>query len=263
MTRRHNPQCLSDLTLDRWLAGELVPSEARRAEAHVASCEGCRSRRVELLESRHGFRGDAPPFAELVRAERGSLLDASAAAPRAAPVSSASLPGTRWLAGAVALAAAAAVALAVGVPWRGSEPLPGATRTKGGIASVSWVVRRGERVFAGHPDQPLRAGDAIRFTVSAREVVFVAIFGLDAESVPRVYFPEAERLAEVAAGRDQVLPMAIELDASPRDEHGYAVFCRGAEPVASVREAIARSPAAPPLPAGCTGERWSLPKERP
>jgi len=259
MTRRRGDPCLSDLVLDRWLVGELTPAEGRLAEEHVSRCDGCRSRRAELSESRRGFLRDAPPFAAL---ERGPSLAASAAQRSAAPLSRSPLAG-RWFAGAAALAAAAVVALAIGQPWRAPEPLSDATRTKGGTASLSWVVRRGERVFAGHPDQPLRAGDAVRFTINARESLYVAIFGFDGATEPRVYFPDAERLAKVEAGREQVLSMAIELDATPQDERGCAVYCRSPEPVASVRDALARSVDNPRLPEGCSAERWSLRKERP
>ena len=103
----------------------------------------------------------------------------------------------------------------------------------------------------------------MRFTVNARESVYVAIIGLDGEAEPRVYFPEGELLAKVEAGRDRLLSMAIELDASPHDEQGYAVYCRRPERVASVRDALTRAPDDPRFPADCSAERWSLPKERP
>ena len=258
MTRRRGEQCLSDLVIDRWLAGELTLAERRLAEGHVSSCDPCRSRRAELIASRQGFAHDAPPFEAL---QRRPSHAASAKQSSDAPASRRSPLGGRWVAGAAALAAAAVVAVAIGQPWRVVDPL--STRTKGPIASLSWVVRRGERVFAGDPHEPLRDGDAVRFTVSAREGVCVAIFGLDDATEPRAYFPEGELLAKVEAGRDRVLSMAIELDASPQDEHGYAVYCRSPEPVARVRDAIALSVDEPRLPAGCSAERWSLPKERP
>ena len=266
MTRRRSERCLSDLALDRWLAGELTPAEGRLAEEHVSSCEGCRSQRAELIAGRQGFLHAAPPFAAL---ERGRALVAGTSRRPAAPVARRLPPSFpakwgagRWLAGA-ALAAAAVVALAIGQPWRASEPPSGATRTKGSIASLGWVVRRGDHVFAGGPAETLRAGDAVRFTLNARESVYVAIFGFDGVTEPRVYFPEAERLAKVEAGRERVLAMAIELDATPQDESGYAVYCRSAEPVASVRAALARSADEPRLPPGCSGEPWFLRKERP
>ncbi|HWO12578.1 MAG TPA: hypothetical protein VNN80_23940, partial [Polyangiaceae bacterium] len=91
---------------------------------------------------------------------------------------------------------------------------------------------------------------------------FVAIVGLDAGGVPSVYHPDGDGLARVEAGRGQMLPAAIELDATPA-ERLYGVYCSSPEPVARVRDAIARAPDAPELPAGCSSERWTLPRESP
>lgn len=264
MTRRRGEQCLSDLKLDRWCAGELTAAEQRAAEQHAASCDSCRSRRAELLASAHAFAAQAPPFAALGHAAPRSVpspIGASRGAASAAQRSGRAARA-RWLVGSSALALAAALALVIGEPWR--EPDAGTgIRTKGGVARLGWVVRRGERVFAGRPDQALRAGDAVRFTISAREPVFVAIVGLGADGSPSVYFPDGETLARVEAGNDQLLPAAIALDATPDAERVYAVFCRGAERVSRVRDAIERSREAPAWPEGCSGERVSLPKEPP
>src|SRR5688572_24112086 len=134
--------CPSALRLDQWLAGELPPADAARLEAHAAQCARCQRERAARLETRQRFAADAPPFPALARSaqRRG-----------------------RWLAGGAALAAAAALLLVVGAPWR-TEPRqeePG-IRTKGSSASFSWVVRRGERVFAPAPEERLRSGDALR-----------------------------------------------------------------------------------------------------
>jgi len=261
MTRRRSEQCLSDLKLDRWLSAELTPPEQRSAEAHLMACDSCRSRRAELLEARSGFPREAPPFAALGRFEQGASRPAASTARRP---SRRLAPVVRWLAGGGALAAAAALAFAIGEPWRASQSSAGAgTRTKGGLASLGWVVRRGERVFTGRPDQPLRAGDAVRFTISAREPVFVAILGLDARGTSVVYYPDGEQLSKVEAGRDQLLPAAIELDARPDEEQVYGIFCSSPVPVAPVREAIERSASVPALPEGCSSERVSLPREPP
>jgi hypothetical protein len=264
MTPR-SEHCPSDLLLDRWLAGELTPAEARAQEGHLASCAFCESRRAALLEARRRFAGEAPSFASLAAAARAAPH--SAPAPRSGPVPrSRRTASLRWLAGGCGLAAAALLALAIGEPWRAS-PSDGidtfGTRTKGGPASLGWVVQRGERVFAGRPEQRLHPGDAVRFTITAHEPVFVAVLGLDAGGKPSVYYPDAERLARVEPGSDQVLPAAIALDTAPGDERLYAVFCASAVPVARVTEAVVRSPDAPALPPGCSGERHTLQLEAP
>ena len=265
MTAQRSEGCLSDLKLDRWLAAELTSAEQRSAEAHLQACERCRARHADRVEARRLFATAAPPFATF----RRSVAQPAASAPdpdrRSVPSTRARpAPLARWLAAGGALAAAAALALAIGQPWRQTGPADaGDTRTKGGLARLGWVVRRGDRVFVGHADQPLRAGDRVRFTVSAREPVFVAIFGLDDAGAPSLYYPEGDRLSLVEVGREQLLPAAIEFDAVGDEERVLAVFCRNPEPVAGVHDAIARSAAQPVLPDGCTSERFSLAKERP
>jgi hypothetical protein len=246
--------CPSDLSFDRWLAGELTPAEARAHEAHLLSCAHFESRRAARLEARRNFAREAPPFA--------SLAAAAQAAPHVRPEPrSRRAPRLAWLAGGCGLAAAALIAL--GAPWRAPSDGTSGTRTKGGPASLGWVVRRGERVFAGRPEQRLQPGDGVRFTITAPEPVFLAVIGLAASGKASVYYPEADELARLEAGRDQPLPAAIELDAIPGDEQVYAVFCESAVPVARVTEAVERSPDAPALPPGCSSERHTLRRESP
>jgi hypothetical protein len=244
--RRRSEHCPSALRLDEWLAGELTPAEAAQVEAHVERCAICPSRRAERLETRRGFVADAPSFAALARSARARRWP--------------------WVAGASALAAAAALGLVVGPPWRteeqfGDSGAGSGTRAKGNPASLGWVVRRGARIFAPSPDERLLAGDALRFTVSAREPVFVAIFGLDSLGRLSVYHPDTDQLSEVAAGKDQPLPSAIALDATPGDERLYGVFCHGSRSVSELQRAIERAPDAPEFPAGCSHELRTLHKE--
>jgi hypothetical protein len=280
VTRRRSADCPSDLKLDRWLAGELMPDEQGALATHVEACQSCQHRHGELAESRRSFSREAPPFATIERpasipATRAPSASTSSersergvASRRAIAGGSARSQRSHWLLGASALAAAAAIAFAVGKPWSASGPstldVEGpATRAKGPLASLGWVVRRDGHVFAGHPDQSVRAGDAVRFTVSAREPVYVAVLGLDASGRLSVYHPEAEQLSRLEAGRDQLLPTAIELDTTAGAEQLYGVFCRNEVALSRVRGAIERSPGAPALPPGCSSERWTLHKESP
>jgi hypothetical protein len=255
MMPRRDEDCASDLALDRWLAGELTLDEQRDIEAHVAACAACSAQRGRLAEARRTFAQEAPSFAALQRAEPASRRAAAGGPQRAERY--------RWLVAASALAAAA-VFVAVFQP---GPPLPDAeghgTRTKGGIASLGWVVRRGEHVLEGGPEERLQAGDAVRFTVSAREPVYVAILGLDVRGRASVYHPHADTLVKVEAGADQLLPAAIQFDSAPGEERLYGVFCRSAEPVSRVQAAIERSPDAPQLPQGCSHERWTPNEELP
>jgi hypothetical protein len=257
--RRNSEECLSDLALDRCLAGELAPSERQSIESHVNACDACRARQAELGESRRRFAREAPGFGALARAaleqkNPSSAQELGALAPRRRE-------RRRWVAAAAALAAAG-VALVVGSPRLfapATDGAPGAaTRTKGGVATLGWVVRRGERVLRGAAEDPLRAGDALRFTVSTREPVYVAVLGLDASGRVSVYHPDTERLARVEVGQDQPLPAAIVFDAPPSHERLYGVFCFSAVPVSSVKQAVEAAPGAPALPDGCTHESWAL-----
>jgi len=246
--RRRSEHCPSALLLDEWLAGELTPADAASVEAHVEGCALCQSRRAERTETRRGFEADAPSFAALARSARSRRWS--------------------WIAGASALAAAAALALVVGTPWGTAERwddvgASSGTRAKGSPASLGWVVRRGGRVFAPSPEESLRAGDALRFTVSARERVFVAIFGLDSAGRLSAYHPDTDELSAVQPGRDQPLPTAIALDATPGDERLYGVFCRSSRSLSELQHAIERAPDAPVFPADCSHELWTLHKETP
>ena len=244
MTRQRSADCPSDLRLDQWLAGELAQVERAALEAHAAGCEPCRRRRSLLLDAQRSFASTAPVFATL--SQRPPHWRKS------------------WRIVAPALAAAAALLLALGRPWQHWLQQDGhGTRAKGSVAQLRWVVRRGQRVVAGRPDQSLRAGDALRFSVSAREPVYAAVLGRDAAGHVNVYYPEAAELARVDAGNDQPLPLAIELDATPGDEQLHSVFCRGPASLAQVKAAIERAPDAPALPAGCSHERTTLHKESP
>jgi hypothetical protein len=255
MMRRHSESCASDLKLDRWLAGELSEDERRAVEAHVESCDSCQRRYAALAESRRSFSREAPPFAAFERSEPRPSMGQPSSGRRAGR--------SHWLSGASALAVAATIALAISQLWSSSVPSTrdadgSGTRAKGALGSLGWVVKRGEHMFAGRIGQPLRAGDAVRFTVSAHQPVYVAILGLDPKGQVSVYYPEGELLSRVEAGRDQLLPAAIQFDAAAGEEQLYGVFCASAVAIAPVRVAIERSADSPALPRGCTLERQTL-----
>jgi hypothetical protein len=244
MMQRRSPACPSALRLDQYSSGELTPAERDEMDRHAAGCEACQRRHAELGAARRSFAEEAPPF-DALRRETSSA---------------------HWRRWGPALGVAAALTLAVGEVWQSgstARDADSATRTKGGLASASWVVRRGDQVFQGRPEQRLRPGDVLSFSFSARETVYAALLGLDAAGRVSVYYPESERLGKLERGRDQPLPIALQLDASPGDERVLGVFCREAVSVASVRQALEHSAAAPELPPGCTLERWTLRKEAP
>ena len=238
MTRRTSPQCASDLQLDRLRVGELSPAQAAVLEAHLAECNGCRARHA-ALELEHGaLAAQLPPFG------------ARAAAP-------ARRRGAPWLAaGSLVAAAAAAVFMLQRPPDAPSEP---GARTKGGAVALDWVVRRGDRVFAPDPAQPVFPGDALRFGVRAQAAGQAAVLSLDGARHASVYHD----WAAVDAGARQLLPGAVELDDVLGDEHLYGVVCERSWPLAELEDAITRDPAQPRLPSGCALDHHVLRKERP
>lgn len=193
---RPGDACLSDLLLDRWIAGErLAPDERAHAEAHIAACAACARRREELVREAREF--DLPLHL-----------------PRPAP---------RWrfrfpLALRVGFAAAcAAFAMLLFLP-PAEEP---GIRTKG-AASLSVIARsRDGTVERVLPGDALAPGDAIRFEVRTSEPAILAILGIDAAGVVTPYVEEAA----AEPGEPQLLPGSILLDETLGPERIVALFC--------------------------------------
>src|SRR5262245_19467085 len=113
------PGCLSDLRIDRMLAGDLDPAEQAGAREHAATCAGCRARLSRLEAARAASDGAAAAALEaLWRADE-------APTPPARP--------RRWSWLGPALTAATAVgAVALVFFARGTlDQEPTGTRTKG------------------------------------------------------------------------------------------------------------------------------------
>jgi hypothetical protein len=233
--------CPSELHLDRLVVGELAADEDRAARAHVEGCAACRGRLASIEAARAAF----------VELDAGRGL---AARPRAR---------RRWIGAATAIAAVTAMIVIVTQPSR--DPGDGSddrgARTKGSGDTMAVYVARGAgsgattRVTAG---DTVAAGDTLQMTITLRERRFVALLGIDATRVARVYFPDGDHAAAVEPGSDVVLPSSIRLDATPGREDFVALFCD--EPIAlgPVRAALSVDPAA--VPAGCTGEQLHVNK---
>jgi hypothetical protein len=223
-------RALTDLELERWLAGDLRDDRTRAATADDRA-------RLEQLRAEHaGFLASVDVGDELRAIRR-----------RAEP-----LPGRRssrrvWLAAGGALAAAALAIIVVRHPGAPDPDAgPDDIRVKGG--SVGLVVHvatgAGSRAIAG--EGPVHAGDRIRFEVSAPRAGYVAVIGLDPSGRSTVYYPFGGAApARLDAGAGPVLPGAIELDAAEGDEHVLAVyaeqpFALDADLISALRSGIAR-----------------------
>ena len=242
-TRESRPAaCLSELKLDRLLAGELAPAAQAEARHHLEGCPGCASRRAERERERQLFRDTAPPLFS-------GWQPRFTARPRR---------GRMWFAtGALAVAAAAVFLIA--------RPRPEETVTPKGKAALRFFVLDGStgQVRPGSPRQEVHPGDRIRFQFDRAAVAgrHVALIGRDAAGNATTYFPDAGDTARPApTAEDGLLPYSIALDAALGVETVHALYCREAVALAPVRAALARSGASVVWPASCEVEQVRLEK---
>jgi len=207
-------RALTDVELERWLAGELPA-------ARVGLATPADRIRLDDLRAEH-----AAILASLDVAAEVRAIDRRAQA--AAPGPRRAQAPWRWLVSGGALAAAVAAVLVV---TRRTEPLApprdrddDLTAKGAAVALVIHVARPPDsrRLATG---DTVRPGDRLRFEVSVPRRGYVAVVGIDGAGTASSYVPSDghEPLAIDPAGSG-VLPGAIELDATPGDERFYAVY---------------------------------------
>jgi len=213
--------CLSDLALDRLVAGEAVAA----ASAHAAGCARCTARLDEFRRA----RDEARPLLDAIRARSDDP------AARVVP-----LRRRAWLRAVVPLVAAAAL-LMLFLP-RLLEPAAG-VREKGSSAlALDVVVRHADgRVEALAPNGRVRPGEAIRFLVTTPRAGQLVILGLDAAGKVSVYVADGDDPHPVARGQKQPMPGSIVLDATPGAERLVALECESRFDVARAVDAGRRS----------------------
>ena len=177
---------VSELAIDRMLAGELPAADAAALRDHAAACTRCGAALDDALATQHAL---------LPRLE---------------------LPRRRVLPATLAGAAALAAALAIVVAWPRAHDAEVQTQTKGG-AIVGFFVSHAGAVRRGGPQETVSPGDRVElFTTTTAPAWFAAI-----SSDGTVYAEPRP----IAPGREQVLPAAIELDDSRATEVVTAMFC--------------------------------------
>lgn len=243
--KRARPEsCLSDLRLDRLVAGELdAPAEAE-ARAHLKGCAPCAARLAEIEAGRAAFLAEPPPLRATARPARVRRI----------------LPWVPPLATALALAAAALLWLR---PRPVTEPIDPGTRIKG-HARVGFYVKHGAAVTPGAAGETVIAGDTLQFTTTTpRDGAYFALIAVDGARKASVYYPAGQRAEAIERGRDVPLGTSTVLDEVLGDETAYAFFC--AEPVElePLRAAVERAPDHPPVPASCELDRVSYVKRAP
>ena len=214
--------CLSDLAIDRVVAGERVDEAVT---AHAAGCARCTAR----LDDFRRAHDEAQPLLDAIRA-------------RGADGGGSVVPLKRrvWLSAMLPLVAAAAILLLF-LP-RLLEPSPGEREKGSGALALDVVVRHADgHVEALAPDGRVHAGEAIRFLVTTPRAGHLVILGLDAAGKVSVYVADGDDAHPVARGQKQPMPGSIVLDATPGAERLVALECEARFPVATAVDAGRRS----------------------
>jgi hypothetical protein len=235
MERSRKQDCLSDLELDRMMAGELADQAAARA--HLAGCARCTARVADIEGDRDRYRAAIPPM------------------PRRAGEVRPQRTQHRWL-WPIAAAAAAAALFLLWPRQAGHEPDGGDVRIKG-RSSLRFYVKRGGRVAEAASGEVVHPGDEIRFAATTEQTIYLVLASVDRSGRVSVYHPAGARAEPFGPGRDQLLPDSILLDGSLGPEVVYGFFCRSPVEVAAVRQALAAGK--PALP-GCSIDRLELDK---
>lgn len=241
--------CASDLLIDRYVLGELDPVAIAALQRHASACPRCAGR----LDSREAG------FAEFARSVDNGLLPLPRRSETGGEgarfdrdVRAAKAPWARV--GALALASACAALLLL-VVWPERHPPPENTglRSKGRSTPIlRFWVKRGESVWRGQAGERLRPGDALRFGYSWGSGGYLALLNRDDRGSVTVYSPDPQRAWVAPAGRDQLLPESIVLDATPGKDTVHALFCEERVALGPLVEALERSPRALRSIAGCT-----------
>jgi hypothetical protein len=224
-SRRRGEECLSDLSFDMLIAGDLSPELSLRARRHAGVCEPCHARWTEL--SRQAESRSLPAL----RSERAGL-PREPRGPSRTPRRRRSMPaGMRW----AGVAAAAACAFLLFQRFALREVMPGGERLKGG-GRLGFFVQRAGEVSRGGPGELLHPGDALQLTYFAPSAGYLVVLSRDASGRVEVYYPSARAAAPVVAG-EQALSTSTLLDDTLGEETIEAVFCTTQRDVEVLRAA--------------------------
>ena len=181
----------SELSFDKYLAGELTGDAAAVLREHAASCARCGESLDSALATRDAFVFENPRLST----------------------------SRRWRSAAISAPLAAAAAIALVLAWPRTHA---AVRTKG-TAIVGFFVAHGDAVRRGALGDTVTPGDRLQLVTSATEPGWFAAISDDSLGVRSVYVP----LVHIEPGRERAVPGAIELDAELGRETVSGVFCAG------------------------------------
>jgi hypothetical protein len=245
-------ECLSELVLDEWSAGELSPEQEQRCQAHLAGCAACRARKLALEQANDTFYSEAPSFAALKRL---------APAPKPKPKPARAFANVRWLSAPLLAACAALAFIAVRQPEQPAQSAPALETRSKGAARIGYYVKRGDAVTRGESATAVYPHDAVRFVYSADRAYYLAIFSADAGGVG-VYFPNGRTAQSIAAGQDIALDFSVELDNTLGRERVTALFCPEAFEIEPVQSALSTGSPLPASVTNCERAGFELNKQR-
>lgn len=239
------PDCLSDFTIDQWMADELSPEQRAAADAHVQTCADCKARITTIEAETAAFLSQAPTLAV-----HGELIRELESARRKVARNRALLT----LSSGIVLAAVVSLVI---FPRPPLESEPAGTRTKGS-AHIDFFIKRGEQVTPGASGDTVHPGDLLRFTYTSRQNAQLALINIDRQRATVYYPSEGETSAPVTQGEKRALDFSVELDQQLGTERIYAVFCR--EPFQLVDVIQSLTGPQPNPPDDCTLDTITLEK---
>jgi len=180
---------VSELAIDRMLAGELAAADAAAMRDHAQACKACGDRLAGAEAMQRAWPAIAPPL----------------------PIAR---PRRRYIAALSALAAAFAVVLA----WpRADHPTE---RTKGG-AMAGFYVAHGGDIRPGGVADTVVPGDRLQLFTTTQAPAWFAVTSTDERGHTSVYIEP--RVIE--PGRERLLPLSLERDDALGQETLSAIFC--------------------------------------
>lgn len=180
---------ISELAIDRLVAGEMRAADAAALRDHAAHCARC-----------------------------GALLDDALACQQQFVPPSLPVPLRRTRVVMIAATAMVAAAAAVFVAW--PKPQADAVRLKGD-AIIGFYVAHGGSVRRGAARELVVPGDRIELATTTPKPAWFAAYGVDGRGMRTIYVtPRA-----IEAGRDVVMPFAIMLDDALGEEVITGIFC--------------------------------------
>jgi hypothetical protein len=213
--RAGNPDCPSDLALDRFHAQELSADATQRIEQHAAACTICRSR---IAERTAGF--DAIPGVDPRRML--AQIRARAAEPEKVAV-------LAWVRRLLAPTLAVAGLAAVFIISRPNHPPDGGettlpTRLKGSPALHVYRLD-GQKSVATMSGDHFSAGDRLRFSVDLSSESIVQVVGVEPSGTLYSAFPMDGSAPPTLKPGTTELPGAVALDGTVGHESLYLVTC--------------------------------------